>query len=511
MISHRLASILARHAALVLPAVVVLLTLCSPHLLDALQKEKPSNDQCISCHSSMNDKPSAAFKHDIHASHGVSCADCHGGDPHKEDAAESMDAKAGYIGVPKGDSISLACANCHAHADRMKSYGSSLPTNQWDLLQGSVHGRLSITGKEHIAQCITCHGAHGVVSVKDPASPVYALNIIKTCSKCHADAAYMRDYNPALPVDQVEKYRTSVHGKKNAAGDPRPAECASCHGSHDIRAAKDVKSSIYATNIPATCGKCHANGTYMADYKIPTDQLEKYSKSVHGIALLEKHDVSAPACNDCHGNHGATPPGVESISKVCGTCHALNADLFSKSPHKKAFDDAGMPECETCHGNHEIHAATDTLLGVGPDAVCSQCHQADDQSKGFKVATAMRQLTDSLSREEKYASSLLSEAEQKGMEVAEPKFKLRDAHQARLQSRTMVHSFDEAKFSEVVRGGLRVASAVALDGQQAIDEFYFRRWGLGIFTLIISIVAVALYLTIRGIEKQQRDRAAGHT
>jgi hypothetical protein len=123
----------------------------------------------------------------------------------------------------------------------------------------------------------------------------------------------------------------------------------------------------------------------------------------------------------------------------------------------------------------------------------------------------MRQLTDSLSREEKYASSLLSEAEQKGMEVAEPKFKLRDAHQARLQSRTMVHSFDEAKFSEVVRGGLRVASAVALDGQQAIDEFYFRRWGLGIFTLIISIVAVALYLTIRGIEKQQRDRAAGHT
>jgi hypothetical protein len=479
------------------------LALLGPCRLAALQKSGASNDQCISCHSSMNDKPSAAFKHDVHASHGVSCAGCHGGNPHKEDAAESMDAAAGYIGVPKGDSISLACANCHANAERMKSFGSTLPTNQWDLLQGSVHGRLALSGKEHIVQCITCHGAHGIVSVKDPASPVYALNVIKTCSKCHSDAAFMRDYNPALPVDQVEKYRTSVHGKKNAEGDPRTAGCASCHGGHDIRAAKDVKSSVYATNIPATCGKCHGNSSYMADYKIPTDQFEKFSKSVHGIALLEKHDVSAPACNDCHGNHGATPPGVESISKVCGTCHALNADLFSKSPHKKAFDDAGMPECETCHGNHEIHAATDTLLGTGPDALCSQCHQSDDQSKGFRVAGVMRRLTDSLAGEEKHAADLLADADQKGMEVAEPEFQLRGAHQARLQSRTMVHSFDEAKFREVVGGGLNIASAVAIDGQHAIDEFYFRRWGLGVSTLIISIVALALYFTIKRIEKRQ--------
>ena len=65
----------------------------------------------------------------------------------------------------------------------------------------------------------------------------------------------------------------------------------------------------------------------MKEYGIPTDQYEKYSKSVHGVALLQKHDLGAPACNKCHGNHGATPPGVESISKVCGTCHALNADL----------------------------------------------------------------------------------------------------------------------------------------------------------------------------------------
>ena len=92
------------------------------------------------------------------------------------------------------------------------------------------------------------------------------------------------------------------------------------------------------------------------------------------LLCFKKNDIGAPACNSCHGNHAATPPGVESISKVCGTCHALNAELFSSSPHKKAFDQQNLPECETCHGNHEIIIASDKLLGIAPEAVCSKCH-----------------------------------------------------------------------------------------------------------------------------------------
>jgi predicted CXXCH cytochrome family protein len=184
----------------------------------------------------------------------------------------------------------------------------------------------------------------------------------------------------------------------------------------------------------------------------------------------------------------------------------LNADLFSSSPHKKAFDEMKLPECETCHSNHEIVAATDKLLGVSENAVCSQCHQSDDQSKGYAVAKTMRNLIDSLESGERRAALLVQEAEQKGMEVSEAKFKLRDAHQARLQSRTAVHSFDETKFRDVVSKGLVVASTVAGEGQHAIDEYYFRRMGLGVATLIISIVAISLYLTIRKIERRQRDR-----
>lgn len=467
-----------------------------------------AEDQCQTCHEALGDKPSAQFKHDVHASKGISCADCHGGNKNSDDMEQAMNKQAGFIGVPKGDDISLTCAKCHGNSAKMKSFGSSLPTNQWEMLQTSVHGKLSVTGKEHIAQCITCHNAHGIVSVKNPASPVYPLNIVKTCGTCHSNASFMKNYNPSLPIDQVEKYRTSVHGVLNAKGDAKAAECASCHGSHEIRSAKDVKSLVYPINLPSTCSKCHSDSERMKEYKIPTDQFEKFSKSVHGVALLQKHDVSAPACNDCHGNHGATPPGVESVSKVCGTCHALNADLFSVSPHKKAFDERKLPECETCHSNHNIIAATDKLLGVSNDAVCSRCHTEKENVKGFAVAAMMRHLIDSLETTTQLASQLLNEAEQKGMEVSEAKFKLRDAHQARLQSRTAVHSFNEEQFKEVINKGLSVASLVATEGQSAIDEYYFRRWGLGISTLIISIVAVSLYLTIRRIEKKQEKKNA---
>lgn len=460
-------------------------------------------DQCITCHQTLGDKPSESFRHDVHFAKGISCAGCHGGNPNATEMEQAMDSSAGYRGVPKGDDISRRCAHCHSSAETMKSYGSSLPTNQWELLQESVHGRLALTGSAHIAQCITCHNAHGIVHVKDPASPVYPLNVIQTCGSCHANAAFMRQYNPALPVDQVEKYRTSVHGMLNAKGDAKTAECASCHGSHNIRSAKDVKSSVYAVNLPQTCAKCHSDAGYMKAYNIPTDQYEKYSHSVHGIALLEKHDVGAPACNSCHGNHGAAPPGLESVSMVCGTCHALNADLFSASPHKKAFDERHLPECETCHSNHAIAPATSALLGVDNGAVCGRCHTGTENPKGFAAAKEMRGLTDSLESMEKTAGILLDDAEQKGMETSEAKFHLRDAHQARLQSRTMVHSFNIAKFHEVADKGISVAAAVQLDAHQLIGEYYFRRWGLGIATLIISIVAVALYFTIRAIERRQ--------
>jgi hypothetical protein len=459
-------------------------------------------DKCLTCHETLGGPIPALFRHDVHFTQQISCSGCHGGDPTTDDMAKAMDTLAGFLGVPKGDAISAMCARCHSDAERMKGFGSHLPLQQWEDLQASVHGRLSGAGTGHAVQCVTCHNAHGIVRVKAPSSPVSPLNVVKKCSSCHANAAFMRTFNPSLAVDQLEKYRTSVHGERNAAGDSKTAECVSCHGSHSILRSSDAKSRVNPFNLPATCAKCHSDPAYMKEYGIPTDQFEKFSGSVHGVALLQRHDAGAPACNGCHGNHGAAPPGVKSISNVCGTCHTLNADLFAGSPHKKVFDEQGLPECETCHGNHEILAAESSMLGVSDEAVCGTCHSPTDNPKGFAAARTMRSLVDSLIALETLSHSLVDEAEQKGMEIGEAKFRLRNVRQARLETRTIVHAFDEAKFRPVAEKGFAQAVSVQHEAQEAIHEFYFRRIGLGVSTLIITIIAICLWLVIRRIERQ---------
>lgn len=466
--------------------------------------QSASKDECFTCHNDLGGEPVEQYKKGVHFKLGIACSACHGGNSKTDDMDVAMSKEAGFKGVPKGNTISETCASCHSFAEKMASFGSHIKTTQFESLKESVHGKLSTNGNERIVQCTTCHGVHEIVSVKNPSSPVYPLNIPKLCSSCHSNPNFMRTYNPGLPIDQLQKYRSSVHGILNGKGDPKPAQCVSCHGNHDIKAVKDVNSKVYPVNIPKTCSNCHSNKEYMKQYKIPTDQYEKYSVSVHGIALLEKKDLGAPACNNCHGNHAATPPGISSISKVCGTCHVLNADLFSESPHKKVFDQNKFPECETCHGKHEIITASNKLLGITRDAVCTKCHTPEKSVKGYEVAKEMRILVDSLDRDQKTAQDLINQAEQKGMEVAEAKFKLRDAKQAVLETRTIVHSFDQKKFDDVVDKGLSVTSDVKIEAQAAIDEYFFRRFGLVAAIFIISILAISLYLFIKKYEKTQK-------
>jgi len=103
----------------------------------------------------------------------------------------------------------------------------------------------------------------------------------------------------------------------------------------------------------------------MAPYGIPTDQYARYRRSVHAAALLERGDTAAPACNDCHGNHGAAPPGVLAVANVCGQCHGREAALFRASFKKELFDGLDVPECTVCHDNHAIEHPTPELFHSG--------------------------------------------------------------------------------------------------------------------------------------------------
>src|ERR1019366_8729043 len=136
-----------------------------------------------------------------------------------------------------------------------------------------------------------------------------------------------------------------VHGKRFAAGDTKVAVCTDCHSVHDLGAPSDLRSTVNPVNVAKTCSRCHADASYMQGYSIPTDQLAKYSTSVHHEALAVRGDLSAPTCS---------------------TCHAFQAQMYEKSTHKKAFEAASLPGCVVCHSNHGIRHPTDAMLGAGP-------------------------------------------------------------------------------------------------------------------------------------------------
>ncbi|OYV86185.1 MAG: hypothetical protein B7Z63_04390, partial [Ignavibacteriae bacterium 37-53-5] len=274
---------------------------------------------------------------------------------------------------------------------------------------------------------------------------------------------------------------------------------------HLIRPVKDPRSPVYPTNIPQTCAKCHSDKAYMAQYHIPTDQYANYKQSVHGIALLQNSDLSAPACNSCHGNHGAVPPGVSSVASVCGTCHQANADLFDKSVHRAAFAKAKLPGCVVCHSNHLVRPPTDAMIGFGGGDVCGKCHKDSPADSAAHSILAIRSTLDSLTNGRKDAEAFIARAEQLGMDVSDASYSLKDVNQSLVEARVQVHSFDAAPVDSAAGSGLKIVSAAQKSALGAVDEYYFRRHGLGVATLIITLLAVLLFLKIRQIERKAKQ------
>lgn len=333
--------------------------------------------------------------------------------------------------------------------------------------------------------------AAGFVGKPKPAA------VASFCGKCHSDATFMKAYNPGLRVDQETEYRTSVHSRRVAEGDPKPATCISCHGHHDVKAVKDSNSPVYPTRVAETCGRCHVDSEYMNQYQIPTDQLAKYLKSAHAEALFKNLDLSAPTCNDCHGNHGAAPPGAASVGNVCGTCHVRQSELFQKSPHKPVFEGLGIADCLACHNNHDTAHPTDAMLGNHKTAVCTACHS---EGTGFDAAGRMGGAINSLAGQIASADEILERGTRLGMEVSRIKFDLNEARNHLIDARVVVHGFSPELLDSAAKPGMEIAQKSYQQGLQALEDAAFRRKGLALSLIVIGLAIVAIYLKIREIE-----------
>ena len=394
------------------------------------------------------------------------------------------------------------CATCHASQQDVRLARPAVLFAEPD-----VH-------REKGFACIDCHGGDPTTPDKTQAHDPTRLfkgkpsgqAVVTTCARCHSDAELMRSYAPKQRVDQAAEYVTSVHGKQLAGGDLRVATCVSCHGAHGVRLVSDAKSPVFPTNVATTCASCHADATHMAGYKLadgsplPTSQLADYRKSVHFAALTRNNDLSAPTCNDCHGNHGAAPPGVGAIANVCGTCHAVFAQKFEPSVHKQIFDKG----CVECHSNHAVLKPSDEMLSAAGHGICVPCHNGEDKSDhGTAAAEGMRSDIEGLKSRLEKARSLIAQIKNSGIEVSDEELALREAATKVTLARTEVHTFEPARVNAVIADGTKIVDGVDQAGTRGVAELRYRRRGLGLSLGAILLVVVALALKVRHIDQRR--------
>lgn len=190
-----------------------------------------------------------------------SCSQCHQG--------QEVDYERGVHGqeLKKGNAGAPDCALCHGSAHELlppKSPAFRLQVPETcgmchsDVVaqfRASVHGQALAKGITQAPLCTDCHGEHSILRHTNQASPVHADNIRETCGNCHGNVRLSRRFG--LPVDRVLSFNASFHGLAAREGSETVANCASCHGVHNILPSSDPRSSVNPKNLSLTCGKCH--------------------------------------------------------------------------------------------------------------------------------------------------------------------------------------------------------------------------------------------------------------
>jgi len=235
---------------------------------------------CLSCH--LDDPevrsriaPSAGFidmyEHSVHGSqlmngngNAANCVDCH--NSHDIIVANSPESSIFKSNIPR------TCSQCHK--DIYNEY------------KESVHYKALLRGNSDSPVCTDCHGEHNILRHNDPKSPVAFQNLSReVCSPCHSSLKLSEKYG--IASDKYKSFEDSYHGLAIDGGSVEVANCASCHGDHDIKPSSDPTSRINKANLVETCGECHpgANDNF-AIGKIHVTRQDEGEPILHLIATL---------------------------------------------------------------------------------------------------------------------------------------------------------------------------------------------------------------------------------
>ena len=278
----------------------------SPH------ETTPAKVSCATCHADQQ----AAYDRSYHAKaisagdgQAATCVSCHGS-PHELLPASDPKSRVNHANIP------ATCGSCHAQKFVMEASGhSAQPVAAYSQ---SVHGKAVAAGSEKAAVCTDCHGSHEILAASEPRSAIFKFNVPATCAKCHEPVKqeFMQsihgqaiargnslapvctdchgihsikahqDPNSSVAAENLARvtcarchegvrltqefgvegrrsttYLASYHGLASKLGSQVVANCASCHGVHNILPSSDPRSTINRANLVKTCGQCHPGVT----------------------------------------------------------------------------------------------------------------------------------------------------------------------------------------------------------------------------------------------------------
>ncbi len=201
-----------------------------------------ANPEFLASHDIPFARPVEAYRFSVHGravANGVagapSCSDCHSN--HAILPPRDTRSKINHWAVPQ------TCGACHTQIAK--------------AFADSVHGSAVQRGVTGAPVCTDCHGEHSILAPSEPQSLVSPARVSQvTCGRCHGDERLTQRYN--LPLDKVPTFQDSYHGLALRAGSLTVANCASCHGVHNIFPASDPRSTVHPSNLAHTCGRCHA-------------------------------------------------------------------------------------------------------------------------------------------------------------------------------------------------------------------------------------------------------------